>query len=56
MWAYWDEYRYRTRFKETHEGYLDTPQETIEWLLMIDGMVAERERDEVEKSMRKSRG
>lgn len=36
----YNEYRYRKLFHCTHDEYLDTPYEDIEWMLHIDKTVA----------------
>jgi hypothetical protein len=37
----WTEFRYRSLFGLTHAQYESEPAETVDWLLAIDGVVAE---------------
>lgn len=38
----WEEFRYRRLFPAlTHDQYLDEPSETVDWMLAIDGVLAD---------------
>jgi hypothetical protein len=58
----YEEYRFRRLFSETHEGFLNTPRNTVAWLLRIDHEVKQaeaeaikRERERLERGNRSAR-